>query len=68
MDRGTWWATVHRAAESQIPLKQLPGKNAGVGCHALLQGIFLTHGSNLCPLHLLQAGSLPIVPALELLF
>ena len=23
-----------------------PGKNAGVGCHALLQGIFLTEGSN----------------------
>ena len=24
-----------------------PGKNIGVGCHALLQGIFLTQGSNL---------------------
>ena len=23
-----------------------PGKNAGVDCHALLQGIFLTQGSN----------------------
>ena len=23
-------------------------KNTGVGCHALLQGIFLTQGSNLC--------------------
>ena len=23
-----------------------PGKNTGVGCHALLQGIFLTKGSN----------------------
>ena len=23
-----------------------PGKNTGVGCHALLQGIFLTQGSN----------------------
>ena len=23
-----------------------PGKNAGVGCHSLLQGIFLTQGSN----------------------
>ena len=23
-----------------------PGKNAGVGCHALLQGIFPTQGSN----------------------
>ena len=29
-----------------------PGKNAGVGCHALLQGIFLTQGSNPCLLHL----------------
>ena len=31
-----------------------PGKKSGVGCHALLQGIFLTQGLNpclLCPLH-----------------
>jgi len=31
-----------------------PGKSIGVGCHALLQGIFLTQGSNthlLCLLH-----------------
>ena len=31
-----------------------PGKNTGVGWHALLQGIFLTQGSNprlLCLLH-----------------
>ena len=27
-----------------------PGKNTGVGCHALLQGIFPTQESNLCPL------------------
>ena len=26
-----------------------PGKNTGVGCHALLQGIFLTQGLNLSP-------------------
>ena len=38
MDRETWWAIVHRVAKSQTPLKQLPGKNTGVGCHALLQG------------------------------
>ena len=39
-----------------------PGKNTGVGCHALLQGIFPTQGSNPCLLHLLnwQAGSLPL--------
>ena len=28
-----------------------PGKNAGVGCLSLLQGIFLTQGSNLGLLH-----------------
>ena len=36
-----------------------PGKNTGVGCHALLQGIFLTQGWNphlLCLLNW-QAGS-----------
>ena len=38
-----------------------PGKNTGVGCHFLLQGIFPTQGSNLCLLHLLhwQVDSLP---------
>ena len=29
-----------------------PGKNTGVGCHALLQGIFPTQGWNPCLLHL----------------
>ena len=40
------------------------GKNTGVGCHALLQGIFPTEGSNPCLLCLLnwQAGSLPWEP------
>ena len=40
-----------------------PGQNTGVGCHALLQEIFPTQGSNLHLLHLLhwQAGSLPLV-------
>ena len=28
-----------------------PGKNSGVGCHALLQGIFPTQGLNLGFLH-----------------
>ena len=34
------------------------------GCHALLQGIFLTQGSNLCLLHLLhwEAGPLRLAP------
>ena len=38
-----------------------PGKNTGMGGHALLQGIFLTQGSNLHLLHLLhcQVSSLP---------
>jgi hypothetical protein len=40
------------------------GNNTGVGCHALLQGIFPTQGSNLhllCLLHW-QAGYLPLTP------
>ena len=39
-----------------------PGRNTGVGCHFLLQGIFLTQGSNLRLLRLLhwQVGSLPL--------
>ena len=38
------------------------GKNAGLGCHFLLQGIFLTQGLNPGLLHLLhgQADSLPL--------
>ena len=42
-----------------------PGKNTGVGCHSLLQGIFLTQESNpylLCLLHW-QSGSLPLAPS-----
>ena len=31
-----------------------PGKNTGVGCHFLLQGIFLTQGSNSGLLHCRQ--------------
>ena len=41
-----------------------PGKNTGVGCHALLQGIFLTQGWHLhllCLLHW-QEGSSPRAP------
>ena len=40
-----------------------PGKNTGVGCYALLQGIFPTQGLNLCLLCLMhcQEGSLPLV-------
>ena len=41
-----------------------PGKYAGVGCHALLQVIFPTQGSNPHLLRLLrwQVGSLPLAP------
>ena len=41
-----------------------PGKNPGVGCHLLLQAIFLSQGSNpslLCLLHC-QVHSLPLAP------
>ena len=39
-----------------------PGKNTGVGCHFLLQGIFPNQGLNLlCFLHW-QLGSLPLTP------
>ena len=40
------------------------GKNTGVGCHFLPEGIFLTQGLNSHLLHLLhwQAGSLLLAP------
>ena len=42
-----------------------PGKNTGLGCHALLQEIFLTQGLNPPLLHLLhwQVDCLPLVPS-----
>ena len=42
-----------------------PGKDTGVGCCALLQGVFSTQGLNPHLLHLLhwQAGSLPQAPS-----
>ena len=50
----------HRPARLLFPW-DFPGKNTEVGCHFLLQGIFLSQGLNL---HLLnwQAGSLPLAP------
>jgi len=41
-----------------------PGKNTGVGCHTLLQGIFPIQGSSLGLFHLLhwQVGFSPLVP------
>ena len=47
----------------QAPLPwDFPGKNTGVGCCALLQGIFLTQGPNLSLVSLLHwlADSLPL--------
>ena len=47
------------------PMDQGPlGKNIGMGCHVLFQGIFLTQGVNPRLLYLQhwQAGSLPRVP------
>ena len=55
----TPWTLARQASLSM----GFPGKNTGVGCHVLLQGIFLTQGSNPGLLRLLQwqAGSLPLV-------
>ena len=39
----TPWTTAHQAPLSM----DFPGKNTGLGCHFLLQGTFLTQGSNL---------------------
>ena len=57
------WRYGRHAYQAPMPWDS-PGKNTGVGCYSLLQGIFLTQGSNLCLLHLLhwQEGSLPLVP------
>ena len=44
------WTVAHQAP---CPWNSL-GKNTGLGCHPLLQGIFLAHGSNLHLLYLLH--------------
>ena len=51
----TLWTVAHQATLSMDSL----GKNTGVGCHFLLQGIFPTQGLNL---HLLlcQEDALPL--------
>ena len=67
-DGGAWWAAVYGVAQSRTWLKQLSssssskllcpwsslGKNTGLGCHSLLQGIFMTQGSNPGLLHCRQ--------------
>ena len=47
--------------------RDFPGKNTGVGFHALLQGIFPAQRSNLCLLCLLhwQVDSLPLAPPIK---
>ena len=42
------------ARQSPRSLGIYPGKKTGVSCHALLQGMFLTQGSNLGLLHYRQ--------------
>ena len=60
-----WLFTTPWTVAHQVPLSmKFPGKNTGMGFHFLLQGIFLTQGSNL---HLLcflncQSRSLPAKP------
>ena len=49
------WTTAHRLL---CPWTS-PGKNTGVGCHALLQGIFPTQGLNLRLLHLCHWQAVP---------
>ena len=54
----TAWTVAHRI----LCLWNSPGKDTGVGYHALLQGIFLIQELNLYLLHLLhwQVDSLPL--------
>ena len=59
--------TIHCPMDYSLPgcPWNFPGKNTGVGCHFLLQGIFLTQGSNphlLCLLHW-RVDSLLLMPA-----
>ena len=49
----TLWTVAHQAPLSW----DSPGKNSVMGCHFLLQGIFLAQGLNPSPLHW-QAASL----------
>ena len=53
--------TLCNPMDCSLPHSSCPGKNTGVGCHALLQGIFPTQGLN-SGLPTLQADSLPAEP------
>ena len=37
---------------------EFSGKNTGVGCYFLLQGVFPAQGRNLCLLHLLRCSQI----------
>ena len=50
-DSATPWTAARKAP---LSMGFFSGKNTGVGCYFLLQGIFLTWGSNPCLLHLLH--------------
>ena len=41
------WSNSLRPHQAPLSMR-FPGKNTGVGCHALLLGIFLTQGLNTC--------------------
>ena len=62
--------TITGTVTHQTPLSVGFSRHTGVDCHALLQGIFPTQGSDLCLLHLLrwQADSLPLAPPEKLDF
>ena len=59
--RDYWCCLVAKSCQSLWLLSpwDFLGENTGVGCHLLLQRIFLTQGSNMCLLRW-QAGSLPL--------
>ena len=62
------FATPQTVATSLLCPWDFPGKNTGVGCHGLLQGIFPTQGSNLCLMSpALQVDSSPFEPSGKLL-
>ena len=54
-----YFVTLWTVAARLLCSWDFPGKNTGVGCHFLLQGIFLTQGLNLSLLRW-QADSLPL--------
>ena len=62
--RAQSWPTLCDPMHCSPPGSSVRGKKTGVGCHALLQGIFPTQRSNPCLLHFLhwQVGSLPLAP------